>query len=157
MTKIMTTMIAFELIRSGDLKLNEKFLVSENAWRLSSAGYSSMFIMVGDEVSVENLLKGIIIASGNDACVALAEGIAGTEDECAVMMTAKAKEIKEQVCSGERSDKIRTYNYKDNRVSDHRINLTIKRLDQVLDGDLEDFVTALIADHETTRLANLEE
>jgi serine-type D-Ala-D-Ala carboxypeptidase (penicillin-binding protein 5/6) len=93
MTKIMTTIIAFDLIRSGDLNLNEKFLVSENAWRLSSAGYSSMFIMVGDEVSVENLLKGIIIASGNDACVALAEGIAGTEDEFAVMMTAKAKEI----------------------------------------------------------------
>ena len=93
MTKIMTTIIAFDLIRSGDLNLDEKFLVSENAWRLSSAGYSSMFIMVGDEVSVENLLKGIIIVSGNDACVALAEGIAGTEDEFAVMMTAKAKEL----------------------------------------------------------------
>ena len=93
MTKIMTAIIAFDLIRSGDLNLDEKFLVSENAWRLSSAGYSSMFIMVGDEVSVENLLKGIIVASGNDACVALAEGIAGTEDEFAVMMTAKAKKI----------------------------------------------------------------
>jgi len=93
MTKIMTAIIAFDLIKNGDLSLDEKFLVSENAWRLSSAGYSSMFIMVGDEVSVENLLKGIIIASGNDACVALAEGIAGTEDEFAVMMTAKAKEI----------------------------------------------------------------
>ena len=93
MTKIMTAIIAFDLIRSGDLNLEEKFLVSENAWRLSSAGYSSMFIMVGDEVSVENLLKGIIIASGNDACVALAEGIAGTEDEFAIMMTSKAKEL----------------------------------------------------------------
>ena len=93
MTKIMTTIIAFDLIRTGDLSLDEKFLISENAWRLSSAGYSSMFIMVGDEVSVENLLKGIIIASGNDACVALAEGIAGTEDEFAIMMTSKAKEI----------------------------------------------------------------
>ena len=93
MTKIMTAIIAFDLIRSGDLSLDEKFLVSENAWRLSSAGYSSMFIMVGDEVSVENLLRGIIVASGNDACVALAEGIAGSEDEFAVMMTAKAKEI----------------------------------------------------------------
>ena len=93
MTKIMTTIIAFDLIKSGDLSLDEKFLISENAWRLSSAGYSSMFIMVGDEVSVENLLKGIIVASGNDACVALAEGIAGTEEEFAVMMTAKAKEI----------------------------------------------------------------
>ena len=93
MTKIMTAIIAFDLIRSGDLSLDEKFLISENAWRLSSAGYSSMFIMVGDEVSVENLLKGIIIASGNDACVALAEGIAGSEDEFAIMMTAKANEI----------------------------------------------------------------
>ena len=93
MTKIMTAIIAFDLIQSGDLSLDDKFLVSENAWRLSSAGYSSMFIMVGDEVSVENLLKGIIIASGNDACVALAEGIAGTEDEFAIIMTSKAKEI----------------------------------------------------------------
>jgi D-alanyl-D-alanine carboxypeptidase (penicillin-binding protein 5/6) len=93
MTKIMTAIVAFELIRSGDLDLNDKFVISENAWRLSSAGYSSMFIMVGDEVSVENLLKGIIIASGNDACVALAEGIAGTEEEFALIMTAKAKEI----------------------------------------------------------------
>ncbi len=93
MTKIMTAIIAFDLIKKGDLSLDEKFIVSENAWRLSSAGYSSMFIMVGDEVTVENLLKGIIVASGNDACVALAEGIAGTEDEFAIMMTAKAKEI----------------------------------------------------------------
>ena len=93
MTKIMTSIIAFDLIKSGDLDLDEKFIVSENAWRLSSAGYSSMFIMVGDEVTVENLLKGIIVASGNDACVALAEGIAGTEEEFAIMMTAKAKEI----------------------------------------------------------------
>ena len=93
MTKIMTAIVAFDLIRSGDLDLDDKFIVSENAWRLSSAGYSSMFIMVGDDVSVENLLKGIIIASGNDACVALAEGIAGTEEEFAIMMTSKAKEI----------------------------------------------------------------
>ena len=93
MTKIMTAIVAFELIKSGDLDMNDKFIVSENAWRLSSAGYSSMFIMVGDEVSVENLLKGIIVASGNDACVALAEGIAGTEEEFALLMTAKAHEI----------------------------------------------------------------
>jgi D-alanyl-D-alanine carboxypeptidase (penicillin-binding protein 5/6) len=93
MTKIMTAIIAFDLIKNGDLKLDEKFTISENAWRLSSAGYSSMFIMVGDEVSVKNLLKGIIVASGNDACIALAEGIAGTEDEFAIMMTSKAKEI----------------------------------------------------------------
>ncbi len=93
MTKIMTSIIAFDLIKSGDLQLDEKFIISEKAWRLSTAGYSSMFVMVNDEVSVENLLKGIIIASGNDACVALAEGIAGTEEEFAIMMTSKAKEI----------------------------------------------------------------
>ena len=93
MTKIMTSIIAFDLIKSGDLKLDEKFIISEKAWRLSTAGYSSMFVMVGDEVTVENLLKGIIVASGNDACIALAEGIAGTEEEFSIMMTSKAKEI----------------------------------------------------------------
>ncbi len=93
MTKIMTSIIAFDLIKSGDLKLNEKFIISEKAWRLSTAGYSSMFIMVGDEVSVEDLLRGIIVASGNDACIALAEGIAGTEEEFAILMTMKAKEL----------------------------------------------------------------
>ena len=93
MTKIMTSIIAFDLIKTGDLNLDEKFFISEKAWRLSTAGYSSMFVMVGDQVSVEDLLKGIIIASGNDACVALAEGIAGTEEEFSIMMTSKAKEI----------------------------------------------------------------
>jgi D-alanyl-D-alanine carboxypeptidase (penicillin-binding protein 5/6) len=93
MTKIMTSIVAFDLIKSGNLSLDDKFIVSEKAWRLSTAGYSSMFIMVGDEVSVENLLHGIITASGNDACVALAEGIAGTEEEFAILMTAKAKEL----------------------------------------------------------------
>ncbi|MBD1148778.1 D-alanyl-D-alanine carboxypeptidase [Pelagibacterales bacterium SAG-MED30] len=93
MTKIMTTIIAFDLIKSGDLSLEDKFIVSEKAWRLSTSGYSSMFIMVGDEVSVENLLHGIITASGNDACIVLAEGIAGTEEEFAIIMTSKAKEL----------------------------------------------------------------
>ena len=93
MTKIMTSIIAFDLIKSGDLNLDEKFIISEKAWRLSTAGYSSMFVMIGDEVSVADLLRGIIVASGNDACIALAEGIAGTEEEFAIMMTAKAKEI----------------------------------------------------------------
>ena len=56
MTKIMTSIIAFDLLKKGDLNLEDKFIVSENAWRLSEAGYSSMFIMIGDEISVENLL-----------------------------------------------------------------------------------------------------
>ena len=93
MTKIMTSIIAFEMLKNGDLNLDDKFLVSEKAWKLSTAGYSSMFIMVGDEVSVEDLLRGIIVASGNDACIALAEGIAGSEEEFAILMTSKAKEM----------------------------------------------------------------
>jgi D-alanyl-D-alanine carboxypeptidase (penicillin-binding protein 5/6) len=93
MTKIMTAIIAFDLLEKNQLSLDDKFTISENAWRLSQAGYSSMFIMINDQVSVENLLKGIIIASGNDACVALAEGIAGSESNFADMMNEKAGEI----------------------------------------------------------------
>ncbi len=93
MTKIMTSIVAFDLLKENKISLDDKFTVSENAWRLSQSGYSSMFIMVNDEVSVENLLKGIIIASGNDACVALAEGIAGSEENFAEMMNEKAIEI----------------------------------------------------------------
>ena len=93
MTKIMTAIVAFDLIKKNKLSLDDQFVVSENAWRLSQAGYSSMFIMINDQVSVEDLLKGIIIASGNDACVALAEGIAGSEENFADMMNEKAGEI----------------------------------------------------------------
>ena len=93
MTKIMTSIIAFDLLKEGSLSLEDKFIISEKAWRLSQPGYSSMFIVVGDEVSVENLLKGIIIVSGNDACIALAEGIAGSEEAFATLMTSKALEI----------------------------------------------------------------
>ena len=93
MTKIMTSIIAFDLINKNKLSLDDMFNVSENAWRLSQSGYSSMFIMVNDQVSVEDLLRGIIVASGNDACVALAEGIAGSEENFAEMMNDKAIEI----------------------------------------------------------------
>ena len=93
MTKIMTSIIAFDLLKSNKISLDDKFVVSENAWRLSQSGYSSMFIMINDQVSVEDLLKGIIVASGNDACVALAEGIAGSEENFAEMMNEKAEEI----------------------------------------------------------------
>ena len=93
MTKIMTSMIAFELLKNGEITLDEKFVVSEKAWRLSQSGYSSMFIMLNDEVSVGDLLKGIIIVSGNDACVALAEGISGSEEEFVVLMNEKAEEL----------------------------------------------------------------
>jgi len=93
MTKIMTSIVAFDLLKKNKLSLDDKFTISENAWRLSQAGYSSMFIMINDQVSVEDLLKGIIITSGNDACVALAEGIAGSEENFAQMMNEKAGEI----------------------------------------------------------------
>ena len=93
MTKIMTAIVAFDLIKENKISLDDKFTVSNNAWRLSQAGYSSMFIMVNDQVTVEDLLRGIIIASGNDACVALAEGIAGSEENFADMMNEKAGEI----------------------------------------------------------------
>ena len=93
MTKIMTAIVAFDLIRNGDINLNDKFTISEKAWRLSKPTNSSMFIMINDEITVENLLKGVIIVSGNDACVALAEGIAGSEEAYATLMTSKALEI----------------------------------------------------------------
>ena len=93
LTKIMTSIVAFDLIKKGQLKLDEKITISTKAWRMSKQGYSSMFIMPNDKITVENLLKGIIIASGNDACLALAEGIAGSEESFAIMMNEKAKDI----------------------------------------------------------------
>jgi len=93
MTKIMTAIVTFDLLSKGKITLDDKVTISEKAWRMSQAGYSSMFIMVNDEISIENLLKGIIVASGNDACVALAEGIAGTEENFVSLMNEKAQEI----------------------------------------------------------------
>ena len=93
MTKIMTAIIAFDLLKDEKIKLSDEVLISENAWRMSRSGYSSMFIMLNDKVTIEELLRGIIIVSGNDACVALAEGIAGTESAFADMMNDKAAEI----------------------------------------------------------------
>ena len=93
MTKIMTAIVAFDLLVKKKISLDDKVTISEKAWRMSQAGYSSMFIMINDEISIENLLKGIIIVSGNDACVALAEGIAGTEENFVSLMNEKAQEI----------------------------------------------------------------
>tara|TARA_B100001057_G_C22741490_1_gene907947 strand:+ start:149 stop:1312 length:1164 start_codon:yes stop_codon:yes gene_type:complete len=93
MTKIMTSIIVFDLLKQNKLNLDDKFIISEKAWRLSQSGYSSMFLMINDEVSVDNLLKGIVVASGNDACVAIAEGIAGSEENFAEIMNEKASEI----------------------------------------------------------------
>ena len=93
MTKIMTTIIVFDLLKKGETSLDEMITISENAWRMSQSGYSSMFIMPNDKVSVEDLLKGIIIVSGNDACIALAEGLSGTEEDFVTLMNEKAKDI----------------------------------------------------------------
>ena len=93
MTKIMTSIIAFDLLKEDKIKLSDEVIISENAWRMSKSGFSSMFIMLNDKVTIEDLLKGIIIVSGNDSCVALAEGIAGTEGAFADMMNEKAIEI----------------------------------------------------------------
>ena len=93
MTKIMTSIIAFDLLKENKISLDDKIIISEKAWHMSQSGYSSMFIMLNDEVSVENLLKGIIIVSGNDACVALAEGLSGTEEDFVILMNEKAEEI----------------------------------------------------------------
>ncbi len=93
MTKIMTSIVAFDLLKKGETSLDEKITISEKAWRMSQSGYSSMFIMLNDQVSVEDLLKGIIIVSGNDACVALAEGLSGSEEDFVILMNEKAEEI----------------------------------------------------------------
>ena len=93
MTKIMTAIVAFDLLKKGETSLDEMITISEKAWRLSQSGYSSMFIMLNDQVSLEDLLKGIIIISGNDACVALAEGLSGTEKDFVMLMNEKAEEI----------------------------------------------------------------
>ena len=93
MTKIMTAIVTFDLLKKGETSLDEMMTISEKAWRMSQSGYSSMFIMLNDQVSVEDLLKGIIIISGNDACVALAEGLSGTEKDFVILMNEKAEEI----------------------------------------------------------------
>ena len=91
MTKIMTTLIVFEKLSNGTLSLDDKFLVSEKAWREREG--SSMFVEVDKEIRVEDLLRGIIVQSGNDACIVIAENIAGSEEAFAIIMTSKAKEI----------------------------------------------------------------
>jgi len=93
MTKIMTAIVAFDLLKKGETSLDELITISEKAWRMSQSGYSSMFIMLNDQVSVEDLLKGIIIISGNDACVALAEGLSGSEQDFVVLMNEKVEEM----------------------------------------------------------------
>jgi D-alanyl-D-alanine carboxypeptidase (penicillin-binding protein 5/6) len=95
MSKMMTVHMVFERLREGRLKLSDKLPVSENAWRrggAKSAG-STMFLNLGDSVSVEDLLRGIIIQSGNDACIVVAEGLSGSEEAFAAEMTRRAHEL----------------------------------------------------------------
>lgn len=90
MSKLMTVNMVFEALASGRLKLDDDFVVSEKAWK---KGGSKMFVKVGDRISVEDLLRGIIIQSGNDACIVIAEGLAGSETEFARRMTVRGKEL----------------------------------------------------------------
>lgn len=95
MTKIMTASLVFDRIRDGSISEDTMLTVSENAWRRggSASGSSTMFLRVKSQASVGDLIKGVIIQSGNDACIVLAEGIAGSEEAFARMMTKRAKEL----------------------------------------------------------------
>lgn len=95
MSKLMTVYILMSKIKDGSIKLDDVFPVSENAWRKGGAatGGSTMFLSIGDNVSVENLIKGIVIQSGNDACIVVAENISGSEDDFAVLMNKTAKQL----------------------------------------------------------------
>src|SRR6202030_4823206 len=95
LSKLMTTEVVLNEIKQGRLKPTDEFVVSENAWRKGGAPShtSSMFVPIHSRVSVADLLHGVVIQSGNDACIALAEGIAGSEEKFAEMMTARAREL----------------------------------------------------------------
>ena len=90
MSKLMTLFMVFESLEEGKIEMDDTFRVSRKAWK---KGGSKMFLREGDNVTIENLIKGVIIQSGNDACIVLAEGIAGTEENFAELMTIRAKEI----------------------------------------------------------------
>jgi len=87
MSKLMTAFMVFEQLAAGKLRLDDEFPVSEKAWRMQG---SKMFVPLGGRVKVEDLLRGVIVQSGNDACIVLAEGIAGTEERFAEMMNVRA-------------------------------------------------------------------
>lgn len=95
MSKIMTIYLLFESLKEGRVSLDDKFRVSENAWRKGGAasGSSTMFLPPNSEARVEDLIHGIIVQSGNDACIAVAENLAGSEEAFARQMTEKAREL----------------------------------------------------------------
>ena len=90
MSKLMTLELLFQRLKDGRIKLTDTLPVSERAWRTQG---SKMFVELGARISVENLIRGIIIDSGNDACVVVAESIGGTEDAFIDMMNARAKKL----------------------------------------------------------------
>lgn len=95
MSKLMTIYVLLTKIKEGDVSLDENFTVSEKAWKKGGAasGGSTMFLKIGQEVKVEDLIKGILIQSGNDACIVVAENVAGSEEEFAAMMNETAEKI----------------------------------------------------------------
>ncbi len=95
MAKMMTVYVAFDMIKKGELKLDQPFVVRPETWSKwhGPAAGSTMFLSAGENVSVDNLLKGIVTLSGNDACVVLAEGVSGTEDAFVARMNSAAKRI----------------------------------------------------------------
>jgi len=90
MSKIMTAYVVFDMLKQGRAKLDDELPVSERAWRLQG---SKMFVPLGGRIKIEDLLKGMIVQSGNDACLVLAEGLAGSEGTFIELMNQKAKEI----------------------------------------------------------------
>ena len=90
MSKLMTVVMIFEALASGRLSMADEFVVSEKAWK---KGGSKMFVKVGDRIKISDLLRGIIVQSGNDASIVVAEGLAGSEEEFARRMTIRAKEL----------------------------------------------------------------
>ena len=95
MSKLMTAYMIFERLKNGSLAMDDEFIVSENAWRKGGAktGSSTMFLKIGDKVKLSDLLRGIIIQSGNDACITAAENIAGSEKEFVEQANQKAVEL----------------------------------------------------------------
>ncbi len=90
MTKLMTIYLVYERLKQGKMKLDDTLLVSDRAWKM---GGSKMFVQVGTQVPVEDLIRGVIVQSGNDACIVFAEAIAGSEEQFADLMNQKAKEL----------------------------------------------------------------
>ena len=90
MSKLMTAYMLFDALKRGDVKLTDTFHVSQKAWAIQG---SKMFVDIDSDVKVEDLIRGMVIQSGNDACIVIAEGLAGSEEAFAERMNAKAKEI----------------------------------------------------------------